>query len=168
MCLCISITNHAGINSCGTCKSFICNLHPYMNTHHYLVAKLYHIKTHDRVSEAKKAVWCTSVLFTGTANSPFSTPCIYISTGPICIKFTYFILAYTWFYIPGNWPSSLWDMCILKIAPFSSHFSSLHHFFTNNFEATKDTLLVDQFLFNLAHLRIRHFVAYFSLNFGDV
>ena len=157
----------AGINSCGTCKSFICNLHACMNTHHYLVANLYHIKTHDRVSEAKKAVWCTNVLFTGTANSPFSTPCIYISTGPISIKFTYFILAYTWFYIPGNWPNSLQDMCFWKLPQFL-HIFLLCTILQNNFEATKDILLVDQFLFNLAHLLIRHFVAYFSLNFGDV
>ena len=32
------------------------------------------IKTHGHVSAAKKDVWHTSVLFTGTPNSPFSTP----------------------------------------------------------------------------------------------
>ena len=56
------------------------------------------IKTNGRVSAAKKAMWRTSVLFTGTidnrtANSPFSTPHISISTGLISIKFTYFILS---------------------------------------------------------------------------
>ena len=35
---------------------------------------LYGIKTHGCVSAAKKAVWLTSVLFTGTANSLFSAP----------------------------------------------------------------------------------------------
>ena len=49
------------------------------------------IKTHGRVSAAKKDVRHTSVLFTGTAKSPFSTPHIFITTGPISIKFTYFI-----------------------------------------------------------------------------
>ena len=49
------------------------------------------IKTHGRVSAAKKAMWLTSVLFTGTANLPFSAPHISITTGPICIKFTYFM-----------------------------------------------------------------------------
>ena len=49
------------------------------------------IKTHVRVSAAKKAVWHTSVLFTGTAKLPFSTPCISITTGLISMKFTYFI-----------------------------------------------------------------------------
>ena len=46
-------------------------------------------KTHGRVSAAKEVMWHTSVLFTGTAKSPFSTPHISITTGPISIKFTY-------------------------------------------------------------------------------
>ena len=49
------------------------------------------IKTHSSVSVAKKAVWRISVLFTGTANSLFSTPHISITTGPISIKFSYFM-----------------------------------------------------------------------------
>ena len=49
------------------------------------------IKTHGRVSAAKEVVWHTSVLFTGTAKSPFSTPHISITTGPISIKFIYFM-----------------------------------------------------------------------------
>ena len=49
------------------------------------------IKTHGSVSAAKKAVWRTSVLFTGTVNSPFSTSRISITTGLISIKFTYFM-----------------------------------------------------------------------------
>ena len=49
------------------------------------------IKTHGRVSVAKEVMWHTSVLFTGTAKSPFSTPHISITTGPISIKFTYFM-----------------------------------------------------------------------------
>ena len=48
-------------------------------------------KTHGRVSAAKEVMWHTSVLFTGTAKSPFSTPHISITTGPISIKFTYFM-----------------------------------------------------------------------------
>ena len=47
------------------------------------------IKTHSRVSAAKEDVWHTSVLFTGTAKSPFSTPHISITTGLISIKFTH-------------------------------------------------------------------------------
>ena len=39
------------------------------------------IKTHGHVSAAKKGVWHTSVLFTGTAKSLFSTPHISITTG---------------------------------------------------------------------------------------
>ena len=50
-----------------------------------------YIKTHGCVSAAKEDVWHTSVLFTRTAKSPFSTPHISITTGPISIKFTYFM-----------------------------------------------------------------------------
>ena len=52
---------------------------------------VYQIKTHGRVSVAKKDVQHTSVLFTGTAKLLFSTPHISITTGPISIKFTYFM-----------------------------------------------------------------------------
>ena len=41
------------------------------------------IKTHGCVLVAKKDVWHTSVLFTGTAKSLFSTPHISITTGPL-------------------------------------------------------------------------------------
>ena len=62
----------------------------------------------------KKAMWCTSVLFTVTTNSAFSTPRISITTGLISIKFTYFmpsmyVTLHTTF--ERNWPSSLRDMC---------------------------------------------------------
>ena len=40
-------------------------------------------------------------------------------------------------------------------------------FYKSNYEATKDTFLVDWFLSNLAHLRIRDFVVYLSLKFGN-
>ena len=49
------------------------------------------IKIHGHVSLAKEDVQHTSVLFTGTAKSLFSTPHISITTGSICIKFTYFM-----------------------------------------------------------------------------
>ena len=64
----------------------------------------------------------------GTANSPFSTPCISITTGPISIKFTYFmpsIYATLHTKLVRNQPNSLWDV-FLKSAPFSSPFSSSH------------------------------------------
>ena len=47
------------------------------------------IKTHGRVSAAKKDAQHTSVLFTGTAKTPYSTPHISITSGPIPIKFMY-------------------------------------------------------------------------------
>ena len=49
------------------------------------------IKTHGHMSAAKKDLQHTSELFTGTTKSPFSTPCISITTGLISTKFTYFI-----------------------------------------------------------------------------
>ena len=106
-----------------------------------------YIKIHGCVSAAKKAVWHTSVLYTGTANSPFSTPLISITTGPISIKFTYFMPSiYMTLHIKfeGNRCSSSWDMCSWKFpnAPF----------YKSDFEPTKHTLLMDQFLSNLAHL----------------
>ena len=79
------------------------------------------IKTYSRVSAAKKAVWHTSVLFTATANSPFSTPHISITTGPISIKFTYFmpsIYATQHTKFERNRPSSSQDMCSWKLPHF--------------------------------------------------
>ena len=49
------------------------------------------IKTHSRVSAAKKDVRHTRVLFTGISKSPFSTPHISITTRPISIKFMYYM-----------------------------------------------------------------------------
>ena len=66
------------------------------------------------LSVAKEAVCRTSVLFTGTANSPFSTPHISITTVPISIKCIYFmpsIYATLHTKFEGNRLSSLRDMC---------------------------------------------------------
>ena len=79
------------------------------------------IKTHGHVSAAKKAVWLTSVLFTGTANSPFLAPRIAITTGPISIKFTYFmpsIYATLQTKLERNRSSSSRDMCSWKLPYF--------------------------------------------------
>ena len=65
------------------------------------------IKTHGCVSAAKKAMWRTSVLFTVTPNSPFSTPRISIATGMIYIKFTNFMSSiYTTLHIYQIWKKS--------------------------------------------------------------
>ena len=80
-------------------------------------SELIMIKTHSHVSVAKKAMWHTSVLFTGTANSLFSTPLISITTGLISIKFIFYALHIR---DPTRY-------VFLRIAPFSSHFS-LHCF----------------------------------------
>ena len=96
--------------------------HTHTHTHTHAEACTYaHIKTHGCVSAAKKAVWRTSVLFTGTANSPFSAPCISITTGPISIKFTYFmpsIYATLHTKLERNRPSSSQDMCSRKMPYF--------------------------------------------------
>ena len=94
---------------------------PTKSKHPYLLAILNAkrtvmalIKTHGRVSAAKEDVWHTSVLFTGTALSPFSTPHISITTGPISIKFTYFMACiYTTLHtkLKENRLSSLQDIC---------------------------------------------------------
>ena len=53
------------------------------------------IKTHGHVSAAKKAMWCTSVLFTGTANSPISNLVFLLSNSHILCPL------YTQPYIPN-------------------------------------------------------------------
>ena len=79
--VCLKITNarKLALNACH-----------YINCHSIKLLSIY-IKTHGRVSAAKEVVWHTSVLFTGTAKSPFSTPHTSITLGPISIKFTYFM-----------------------------------------------------------------------------
>ena len=111
-------------------------------------------KTYGRVSVAKKAVWCTSVLFIGTANSPFSTPYISIITRLISIKFTYFlhsIYATSHNKFERNGPSSLRDMCSWNCPIFFTFFF-FASFYKSNLEPTKDILPVDWFLSNLVHL----------------
>ena len=100
------------------------------------------IKTNGCVSAAKKDMRHTSVLFTGTAKSLFSTPHISITTGPISIIFTYFMPSiYTWLYIPNfeeNRISSLRDKCFWKL----QHFFTIFFFtpiYNNNFELRKTT-----------------------------
>ena len=118
---------------------------------------VYRIKTHGRVSAAKKAVWHTSVLYTRTANSLFSAPCISIPTEPISIKFTYFmssIYATQHTKFERNRCSSSRDMCSWKLHYFLHLFFFFFFapFYKSNFEPTKNTLPVDQFLSHLAHL----------------
>ena len=101
-------------------------IHCYIkDSTHTIVYTIIHcyiyIKTHSRVSVAKKAVWYTSMLFTETTNSPFSTPHKSITTGPISIKFTYFmpsIYATLHTKFERNRPSSLRDMCSQKLPHF--------------------------------------------------
>ena len=86
----------------------------YVRIQDKLIVQYFVIKTHGHVLAAKEDVWHTSVLFTGTAKSPFSTPQISITTGLISIKFTYFmpfiyITLHTKF--KENQCSSLRDTC---------------------------------------------------------
>ena len=76
------------------------------------------IKIHGRVSAAKKAVWRTSMLFTGTANSPFSTPHISITTVLISIKLTYFMPSIHTILHTNLKEIGLVDMCLGKLTNF--------------------------------------------------
>ena len=73
-----------------------------------------YIKTHGHVAVGKKAMWCTSVLFTGTINLPFSTPSISITTGLIYIKFIHFMPSIYILYPPYMWP---YIVNLKKISP---------------------------------------------------
>ena len=122
---------------------------------HYIHSHVY-IKTHGRVTVAKKAVWRTSVLFTGTANLPFSAPRISITTGPISIKFTYFmpsIYAALHTKFERNRSSSSRDTCSWKLPYFFTFFFFFFApFYKSNYEPSKNTLPVNRFLSNVAYL----------------
>ena len=130
-----------------------------------------YIKRHGGMSAAKKVVWLASVSFTETANSPFLIPHISITTGPISIKFTYFMLPIyirTWLYIPslkeiGPVVCKIWvsENCSIFFT-----FFFFAPFYKNNVEPKKDTLLMIDF-FEILHT-YKAFVAYLSLNVGDV
>ena len=98
----------------------------------------------------------SQVLFTGTANSPFSAPRISITTGPISIKFTYFMPPYMRHYIPNlnEIGSVVCEICVPKNCPifFTFFFFFFAPFYKSNFEPTKNTLPMDRFLSNLVHL----------------
>ena len=75
-------------------------------------------------------------------------------TRPICIKFVYFIpsiyaILHTKF--EKHQLSNLCDMCWWKLPLFFTFFF-FAPFYKSNFEPTKDTLLIDRFISNLAHL----------------
>ena len=107
------------------------------------------IKMHSHVSAAKKVVWHTCVLFTRTTNLPFSTPHISITTGPISIKFTYFMPYIMPHYIPSLKEISP-KICVHEnwsiFFMFFFFFIFFAPFYKSNFEPTKDTLLIDPFL----------------------
>ena len=115
-----------------------------------------HIKTHGRMSAAKKAVWRTSVLFTGTAKSPFSTTHTSITTGPISIRLRYCMPSI--YAIPSlkEIGPTVHKICVHENCQIFFTFFFLFFFapfYKSNFEPTKDSLLMDQFLSILAHLQ---------------
>ena len=59
---------------------------------------LYVIKIYSIVSMAKKDVLCTSVLLTGTANLPFSIPCIPVIVREILLNIYSLCPLCTWSY----------------------------------------------------------------------
>ena len=66
--------------------------------HLYFLMLRFSIKTQSCVS-GQESMWHTSLLYTGTANLLFLTPCISITTRPIYIKFTFLCPPYTRLYI---------------------------------------------------------------------
>ena len=118
LCNCIALKFYVGI----VFKRFVWLFGTYSIRQDLIqLSHVWGIKTHGCVSVAKKAVWRTSVLFTGTANSPFSAPRISITTGPISIKFTYFmpsIYATLHTIFERNRSSSSRDMCSWKLPYF--------------------------------------------------
>ena len=75
----------------GSCSEFQLHMHVCTHTQEQrsgtIIGKNYIIKTHGHVSVAKKDMRHTSVLFIGAAKSPFSTPRISITAGPISINY---------------------------------------------------------------------------------
>ena len=90
------------------------------------------INTHGHVSVAKKTMWHTSLLFTGTANSQFSTSRISITTGLISINSHILCTSYTWPYIPNLKEISpvVCEICVPENCPIFFIFSSSLHRFT--------------------------------------
>ena len=90
------------------------------------------IKTHSSVSAAKKTkedMWHTSVLFTDTAKLPNSAFCISQTTNPISIRIYILSALHIHYFTFKNWRKLLqyfMTYLFLKIALFSSHFSSMH------------------------------------------
>ena len=151
-----ALFNHTHKSMCSLHGIAFCNAFVMYATHVFqacpieLVANLYHIRTHGHVSVAKKSVWHTSVLFTGTTNSPFSTPGISITTEPISMTFMYFmpsIYATLHTKLKRNRLSSSRDMCSLKLP----HFLHILLFFFFLACFTKVTLNQPK-TSNLAHL----------------
>ena len=126
----------------------------YCSSNHMMLPKVIHQDTRSCVSSQESIVWHTSVLFiTGTANSLFSTLRISITTGPISIKFPYFMPSiYTTLHTKFEKIGPVvYEICVHENCPifFTFFFAP---FYKSNFEPTKDTFLMDQFLSNLAHL----------------
>ena len=110
------------------------------------------IKTHSHVSAAKKAMRHTSMLFTGTANSLFSTRHISTTTELISIKLTYFMPSIYIPYIPNLKKGPVVRDYVPENCPIFFTFFFFIPFYKSNFEPTKDTLSMNQFLSNFAHL----------------
>ena len=97
------------------------------------------VKINGCVSAAKKAIWHTSVLFTGNANSPFSTSHISITTGQISIKFIYF-MPFIYAILLTKFEEIccvLYEICVPENCLFYSHFSSSQSFTKINLRQPK-------------------------------
>ena len=113
------------------------------------------VKTQGRVSAAKKAVWRTSVSFTGSANSLFST---LVSLKPLSrfLSNSHIICPpYMRHYVPNlkEIGPVVCKVCVPEnCLIFFTFFFFCAPFYKYKFEPTKDTFAVDRFLSNLAHL----------------
>ena len=119
----------------------------------FAIQAISYIKTHSSVSAAKKTKEDerhTSVLFTGTIKLPNSAFHISKTTKPISTKFIYF-LPYIYTCHISKLLQHFLRYLFLKIAWFSSHFSSSHKI-TNIFKLCKNNLpMMFWFLSNLEH-----------------
>ena len=129
------------------------------------------IKTHNRVSAAKKDVRHTSVLFIATAKSSFSTPHISITTVPISVQIHIFYALHVHNLAYQIWSKSakyvVLRYAFLKIAQFSSCFSSSSHQSKTITLSQEKQPFSGWISFKFGTL-IQHILAHLHIKFGDV
>ena len=117
---------------------------------------------HTVVCKRSKNMQHTSVLFTGNSKSPFSSPHISITTGPICIKFACFMPSiYMTFIQKMKKIRVVCEICVSENCPiFFIFFFFFALIYNNNFSQ-------GWISFKFGAL-IRHILAYLQLKFRIV